>query len=157
MALTAAQVQAAIIGRTGDVDATTGDPVVGGGGYLATVVASVWAEYADKAYVGPRLQELYCERDLLDRMVALIQHKFDFRDSDATFSRSQRVKTLLDRRTAVQNKIEAIETTAAANRAPAVGQMTTAAAVGPPYPFGVDASDPRYGGDPYTRRPWGYP
>lgn len=157
MALSAAQVQAAILGRTGDIDPTTGDPVVGGGGFLSTIIGAVWAEYADKAYVGPRLQELHVERDLYDRMIALIQHKFDFRDSDADFKRSQRVQRLVDRRDKVIENLNGVLAMVAANRAPAVGLITATAPVGPPFPLGIDANSRRYGGDPYSRRSRNYP
>ena len=33
---------------------------------LSAMVASVWAEFADKAYIHPRLQELYTKRALID-------------------------------------------------------------------------------------------
>jgi hypothetical protein len=157
MAETAATIQAKILVRTGDVDATTGDPVLGGGGYLSTLIAGIWGEYADKAYVAPRLQELYTERDLFDRMITLIQDRFDFSDSDASFKRSQRVQTLVDRRDVVQGKIDALLAMVAANRAPAVGAITATAPMGPPFPLGVNANHPQYGGSPYFRRPWGYP
>lgn len=157
MAETAVTIQAKILGRTGDIDPTTGDPVVGGGGYLSTLVASIWSEYADKAYVGPRLQELYTERDLYDRQIALIQDRYDFRDSDAQFSRSQRVERLIGRRDKVIEKIGQIEAMVNANRAPAVGPILATQAFGPSSVLALNAGSPRYGGSPYFRRPWGYP
>lgn len=155
MPLSATQVQAAILGRTGDIDPTTGDPVVGGSGYLETRIASLWAQYADKAYVTPRLQELFVERDCYQIQIGLLQDRFTFRDSDATFNRSERVDRLIELRTAVQTAIEDLISTASANRAPAVGPITAGAPVSPPFPGGLDANSPRYGGSPYYRRPWG--
>lgn len=157
MPLTAADVQKRILERTGDFDATTGDPVQGGGGYLEQQMAAVWAEYADKAYVAPRLQELYVERDLLERYLAAIQHKFDFRDSDAAFQRSQRIQTLATRRDNVKARIDGLEAMIAANRAPSTGQLVATAPIGSPFPLGIDANSRRYGGDPYFRGPWNYP
>lgn len=159
MPVTAAQVQAAILGRTGDIDPTTGDPVVGGGGYLSTIIASLWTEYADKAYIAPRLQELYVERDLFDRMLALIQQNVDFNTpgSEISIRLSQRIATLSGRRDKVIEKLNGLVAMVKANRAPAVGQITATAPVGSPFPIGVDANSRRYGGDPYFRRPWNYP
>lgn len=157
MPLDAATIQARILERTGDFDPTTGDPVVGGGGYLEQQVAGVWAMYADKAYVAPRLQELYTERDLFERALALLQDRYDFSDSDAKFTRSQRVQTLKDRRDEIQMRIDQVEAMVAANRTPAVGPILTVAPVGPPFLFGPDANSPRYGGSPYWPRPWNYP
>jgi hypothetical protein len=154
---TAVTIQAKILQRTGDIDPTTGDPVVGGGGYLSSLIAGVWSEYSDKAYVAPRLQELYTERDLYDRMIALIQDKYDFTDEQSSFKRSQRVQTLVSRREVVQQKVEALLLMVNANRAPAVGQLTTVAPVSPPFPQEIDAGSPRYGGSPYYPRPGGYP
>lgn len=158
MALLAADVQKRILERTGDYDPTTGDPVLGGGGYLEQQVANVWTEYADKAHISPRLQELFVERDLLERYIAALQHKFDFRDSDASFSRSQRIATLTGRRDKAQERINDLLAMVAANRAGAVGQLTTVAPVAAPFgALGLDANSQRYGGSPYYRRPWGYP
>jgi hypothetical protein len=63
---------------------------------------------------------------------------------------------LMERRSTVQEKIDALEVMAAANRAPAVGPILAQAPVEPPYPNGIDANSRRYGGDPYLRRsyPW---
>ena len=130
---------------------------MGGGGYLDSVIGTVWAEYADKQYIAPRLQELYVERDLFERMIALIQDRYDFTDESASFKRSQRVQTLTERRDKVIEKIEEIEQMIAANRAPAVGPILASQAFGPPSPLGLNAGSPRYGGSPYFRRPWGYP
>jgi hypothetical protein len=155
--LTAADVQKRILERTGDFDPTTGDPLQGGGGYLEQQIAGVWAQYADKAYVAPRLLELYVERDLAIRYRTALQHLYHFRDSDADFARDERfdhLETVVDED---RTEIERIETIAAANRSPAVGQLTTTAPMGRPWPFGLDANSPRYGGSPYYRRPWGYP
>lgn len=157
MPLTSAQVQAAILGRTGDIDPTTGDPVVGGGGYLETRIAALWAQYADKAYVSPRLQELFVERDCYRVQIGLLQDRFTFRDSDAAFNRSERVDRLMKLRDAVQEQIGELVAMAAANRAPAVGPMSTAAPIGAPPGSVLDGNHPRYGGSPYYRRPWGYP
>lgn len=154
MPLTTAIVQARILERTGDFDPTTGDalPVGMGGGFLAQQIGGVWAQYADKAYVAPRLQELYVERDLFERYRAAIQDRYDFSDSDAKFALSQRVDTLKVRRDTVQERIDALEAMAAANRAPAVGAITATAPVSPPFQGGIDANDRRYGGDPYRPR-----
>lgn len=154
---TAATIQAKILQRTGDVDPTTGDPVVGGDGYLSTLISTIWSEYTDKAYIAPRLQELYVERDLYDRMVALIQDKYDFSDEQSSFKRSQRVQTLVDRRAVVQEKIGTLLAMVNANRAPAVGQLTAVAPVRPLFPGAIDANNPRYTGSPYYRRPWSVP
>lgn len=152
MVQTAASIQARILDRTGDIDPTTGDAVVGGGGYLESKIAGLWSQYADKAYVTPRLQELFVERDCYRLMLALLQDRFTFRDSDATFNRSERVDRLVKLRDGVQEEIDRIVDMASANRAPAVGTLTATAPIGPPFPLGLDANSRRYAGDPYFRR-----
>jgi hypothetical protein len=157
MPLSAADVQKRILERTGDFDPTTGDPVQGGGGYLEQQIAGVWAQYADKAYVAPRLQELYTERDLLERYIAAIRHRYNMSADGVTENRDQRTERLIGQRDHLSENIEQVEATASANRAPAVGPLLTTAPVSSPFAGSSDANSPRYGGSPYWRRPWGYP
>jgi hypothetical protein len=155
MPLTAAQiVQARILERTGDFDPTSGDalPVGAGGGFLEQQIAGVWAQYADKAYVAPRLQELYVTRALLLRGQTARRQVYDFSDSDAKFTPSQVYDHFAAELATVEQEITETLAMAAANRAPAVGPILTQAPIGPPVPGGVDANDRRYGGDPYRRR-----
>jgi hypothetical protein len=153
----AATIQKRILDRTGDIDPTTGDAIVGGGGYLSSIISKIWNTYADKAYISPRLQELYTERDCYDAMLGILQEKYTFRDADTEINEGDLPKNVAARRDKVQERIDALVAMAAANRPGAVGQITTTAPVSAPYGGLIDANNRRYSGDPYFPRRWGYP
>lgn len=144
--VTAASVQSLIIAEVGD----TPD------GLLAQQMATIWASYADKAYIWPRLQELYAKRRAIDFVMGTLRSNVDFSMSgDLSLKLSDRTAFLMDRRKEVQCQIEVEECKAQAVRVPVVTPLVTTE-IEPAQPPGsypvpdIDSSNsPVYRGDPY--------
>jgi hypothetical protein len=159
MPVTAADVQRLIVLRVGDIDPATGDPPVqGGAGLIASNMPILWANRGDKATVGPRLQELYVQRDALDLIVARLREQTDINTGDPVLGvkLSQKATMALEQRKATQEEIDRIERRVAGGTGAKVGQLVTTAPVTPqdvlnrPWPIIPDPNSPEYSGEPFT-------
>lgn len=172
MPVTEAQVQALIITKVGDLDPVSLDPVptqsppTAGTGLLATNLATVWAYYADKAGIGPRLQALYVERDLLVMKLDALGMLMDMTPvAGLAFHESQKAAVYLKRYDQLVADIARTEAGAlAAGRiGGAIGPLAQQAPAQPPTPAPatpyappspyMDPNDPRFSGSPYWPGP----
>lgn len=152
MAVNDAQIQSLIVLEVGD-EVTAAWP----SGILSANIATVWASYADKALIAPRLQELYSKRRCIDIIVGIVRGQVTFSISgDHSRNQSDKAKALMDMRRACQDEITLLEAKARANRAPANDELAATAPIAPPDANGPDANDSRYRGDPY-KPPFGDP
>lgn len=157
MTLSDTDAQTLIIRKVGDVDPITGDPIEYGlvsiAGVVGASMALLWDSHADKAQITPRLRELYVERDAYDLILGCLSALVDYSLEGESIHLSQRVATLVHRRTLVDADLLSLEKTAMNRRTPVVGMMTTVEPISPPtspplpLPFGPDAN--LYGGSPY--------
>jgi hypothetical protein len=163
MPVTAADVQRLIVLRVGDIDPSTGDPPVqGGAGLIASNMPILWSLRADKATIGPRLQELYVQRDALDLIVARLREQVDINTGDPVLGvkLSQKVLMAVEQRKATQDEIDRIERRVAGGETARVGQLVTTAPVTPrdvlsrPWPIIPDPNSPEYSGEPFSRLRW---
>lgn len=142
MPVTDAQVQAVILSKVGDIDPTTLAPVAtqspptSGTGLLATNLANVWAWYLDKAAIGPRVQALYVERDLLIMKMTALGMVVNVTAGGVTFHQDHKSDLLAKRYDQLEKEIaEALLYAQSALRAGgAIGQITQVAPVQPPIP-----------------------
>jgi len=147
MALAAADIQRLVVLRVGD----TPD------GLLAANIAAIWASYADKAAVYPRLQELYTQREAVELAAARVRAEVDFGTSgDISIRASQQFAALLAMRRELDAQLAELETRARGARVGVVGPLVAVAPQSPPrgvpVPSGPpDANAPAYQGDAYTR------
>lgn len=150
MALTAEQAQQLIVLRVGDVDPETGDPTRSTYGVVAMGVALLWAAYADKALIAPRLQDLYVERDAIKMVLGVLANRYDLVSEGESLKRSQvwdHYQKMLD---ATVVELVKVQTFALGQRRPAVGQITTVEPISPPWPGGPNGNDGAYSGSPYS-------
>lgn len=146
MPVTDADIQALIILEVGD-EATAAAP----GGILAANIATIWASYADKAQIAPRLQELYGKRRCIDLVLGVVRGQVDFEIfQDHRRNQSQKAKALEAMRADCQAEIAVIEKKARTKRPGVAGLITTVTPLSPPSTSSPNANDPRYKGDPYT-------
>lgn len=145
MALDDAQRKAAILDEIGDA-----------GGTLATKVDAQWDKYAAFEAIAPTLHDLYTKRGLIDIAYGQIREDVDFTNGDHSQRASQAVKALLDLRKEVTDEIALATEIAQIDGAGliATGELATVAPEAPPTrplvrPYGPDALDPEYLGDPY--------
>jgi hypothetical protein len=159
-----------IVLEVGDLDPATGDPPVpGGAGMIASNISTIWATYADKALIAPRLQELYTRRRALDMLIGtILRHQVDVTQGDPTLAvrQNQRVVAAQQQRKDVQTEIDKVESLALAARGGAVAPITQQEPVTPQdavnreyqqNPWFPDAGNQRYSGSPYyprVRRDW---
>ncbi len=149
--IAATDIQSLIIDEVGD----TAD------GYLAARIATVWASYADKAGTAPRLQELYSKKRLANLLIGRLREQVDFAiQGDLSRKQSQKVTTLQAMVAQTQVEIDKVERQSIAQRPILTAPITITSPEGPPVPGVIspydeviDASDPRYSGDPYRRPP----
>lgn len=128
MAITAADVQRMIVLEVGDLDPATGDPpVAGGAGMIASNISTIWATYADKALLAPRLQELYTKRRALEMLMGtILRHQVAVSQGDPTLSvrQDQRFLGAQKQYDNVQAEIDKVENMVAKTRGGAVGPIT---------------------------------
>lgn len=117
---------------------------------LANNVATLWALYAEKALVAPRLQYLYAKRHALDFRIGRLSAQVDLLLGTDKIVQEQEVQHLRQMRADVEAEIKVVETRARANRTPTVGKIT-AREPQPPWPDAPDPSDSLYRGD--ARKP----
>lgn len=154
MPVTDQQIQSLIILEVGEVwqpPTTPGGPQTA---LLASNIATVWASYADKALIAPRLQELYTKRRCIDIVLATLRDQVDFSVfEDLNSKQGQRFDHLNKMRADCQAEIVIVEQRAQKGRAPAVGPLTNTEPETPPTSLPVttvvDGNDPRYRGDLY--------
>ncbi len=147
MTVTDADIQSILVDEVGD-EVTEKYP----SGILATNVALYWASYADKAQIGPRLQELYTKRRCVDAVLGIVRKLVDFEiHNDHRRSQSQKAKALEAMRDDCQAEIDTIEKKTRSNRGGAAGLITTVTPQSPPNTAWPDANDSRFQGDPYKR------
>jgi len=138
-----ADIQGLIILEVGD-EVTAAWPT----GVLTANIATMWASFADKALVSPRLQELYTKRRAIDAVLGIVRNQVTFNiANDHSRNQSDKAKTLLSMRKDTQDEIARLETQARSGRPGVAGQITTTAPITPTYP--PDANDPAYQGSPY--------
>src|SRR5690242_6739591 len=117
------------------------------GGILAANIATVWASYADKVALAPRLQELYSKRRCIDLVLGVVRGLVDYEIvNDRRRNQSQKAKALEAMRTDCQAEIDTIEKKARTNRPGVAGLITTVTPQSPPSTLIPDANDPRYRG-----------
>jgi len=143
--VTTAQVQALIIAEVQDTPT----------GLLAALMPTIWASYADKAQVAPRLQELYAKRRAIDLVLGSVRTAVNRAASGISKHDHQQIDTLLAMRKVADADIVELEKQIRGRRGPALTPLTNVAIETPPQPGDplapIDANDPRYGGDPYRR------
>jgi hypothetical protein len=121
---------------------------------LVAAVPIVWAIYADKALIaggGGRLQYLYTERQIVDRILAAWAETKDYEEGVSKYSDNQVSAHWRGLRATIQAEIEVIERRAAANLAPAVGTITATSPFATPAPGLPDPNDRIYRGDAIKR------
>lgn len=139
-----ADIQALIILEVGD-EITTAWP----SGVLTANIAAMWASFADKALIAPRLQELYTKRRAIDTVLGIVRSQVTFNiANDHSRNQSDKAKTLLSMRGEVQADITAVEKQARSARGGVAGVITTVAPITPAFP--PDANNPTYQGSPYS-------
>lgn len=144
MTLTDAQRKAAILDEIGDGD-----------GYLAARIDAQWEKLAAYA-AAPALRDLHVKRALIDIAYGQARTAVDFTDGDHSQRASQAATALLKLRDAVTAEIATLAEVLLFEGAggAATGELTTVSPTSPPTlplvrPFGPDALDPEYLGDPY--------
>jgi hypothetical protein len=138
-------IQALIVLEVGD-EVTTAWP----SGVLNANIVTMWASFADKAQIAPRLQELYTKRRAIDAVLGIVRGQVTYNiANDHSRNQSDKAKTLLSMRKETQDEIVRVEMQARSNRPGVAGQITTTAPISPPVVGGVDANDPRFQGSPY--------
>jgi len=144
-AVTIAQVQALIIAEVGDTPTGT----------LAAQMPVIWASYADKARVSPRLQELYAKRRAIDLVLGSLRGVVNTTIDGLSKQGHQQIDTLMALRKATQDDIADVEKKSRGMRGAALQPLTNVAIETPPTgprPFGpIDSNSPEIGGDPYYR------
>lgn len=137
-------IQALIILEVGD-EITPAWP----SGVLTANIALMWASYADKAQIAPRLQELYTKRRAINSVLGIVRGQVTYNiANDHSRNQSDKAKTLLSMRKETQDEIVRLETQTRANRPGVAGQLVTTAPISPPT-GSPDANDPIYQGSPY--------
>jgi len=124
---------------------------------LAAWAPTIWDSYADKAFVYPRLQELYFHKRLIDIKLGSLANFVDASMSgDVSVRLSQRSDFLTNRKKEVQAEIEKVECWARSVRPPVVETLVATEIETPPPPGTPlptpppwDANSPLYKGDPY--------
>lgn len=143
--ITVAQVQALIIAEVGDTPTGT----------LAAQMPVIWASYADKAQVSPRVQELYAKRRAIDLVIGSLRLVVNTTIDGLSKQGHQQIDTLMAMRKTTEDDIVAIEKRSRGMRGAALQPLTNVAIETPPTgprPFGpIDGNDPAYGGDVYRR------
>ncbi len=145
--VTIAQVQALIIAEVGDTPTGT----------LAAQMPVIWASYADKAQVSPRLRELYAKRRAIDLVLGSLRAVVNTTIDGLSKQGHQQIDTLVALRKATQDDIADVEKKSRGMRGAALQPLTNVAIETPPTgprPFGPpDANSEVYGGSPYYRSP----
>lgn len=143
--VTIAQVQALIIAEVGDTPTGT----------LAAQMPVIWASYADKAQVSPRLRELYAKRRAIDLVLGSLRAVVNTTIDGLSKQGHQQIDTLNALRKATQDDITDVEKKSRGMRGAALQPLTNVAIETPPTgprPFGpIDSNSPEIGGDPYYR------
>lgn len=140
MTVSDVQLQNQIIKDIGDTDA----------GDLAADIGAIWALYADKAQIAPRLQFLYAKREAVQEVMGSIRKNVDFTTPTLSVKLSQETDRLQDIYDRVQSEIEVVETRARANRPAVAALLVTTAPESPPLWWqGRDANARSLRGDPY--------
>lgn len=147
MALTTAQRKSLLIARVGETS----------GGLLAANIDALWDLYAAEAAVSAALRDLYVRRDLIEIALADARTKVTFTDGDYSQSASHLAQRLEAMLAAAQAELERFEAAQQGAGGAAVGELATVTPDTPPSaapsrPYGPDAFDPEYVGDPYWPR-----
>jgi hypothetical protein len=125
------------------------------------IMLQLWGNYADRIdpqsdLVGPRLQALYVEWDLLRGRMTQYQAAIQTQEGDVRYEAQQQFDHVREQATQVVANIHRIEARwAGGNAGGAVAAMVTTSS-SPPPPGQVDANDRRYRGSPYDRRQESY-
>ncbi len=127
---------------------------------LANNIDRLWNSYADKAFVAPRLQELYVHRACIEVVLASpeIRNAVSFSMSgDLSQRLGERRDALALRRREVQAEIEHVQSWERQLQPPVLEsikateiEVPPALRTAPPPPV-LDANDPRYRGDVYDQ------
>lgn len=140
-----ADIQALIIAEVGDTPTGT----------LATLMPTIWASYADKALVSPRLQELYAKRRAIDLVLGGLRGAVDITIDGLAKRNHQQVDTLIAMRKTTEDDIVAVEQRSRGMRGAALQPLINTEIETPPTgprPFGpLSGNSPELGGDPYYR------
>jgi hypothetical protein len=145
MPYTDADIQAFVIISIGD----TPD------GRLAANQEMVWAFYADKATVYPRLQQAYFTRACCDMVLGSLRAAVNISESGTAISDSQRFDHVQTLRANAQTEITKLERLAQHRRGVSGGRITQPApisvadVIAEPIPAFLDANSPRLSGSPY--------
>jgi hypothetical protein len=123
------------------------------GGLLAANIDTLWDEYAAYATPNPALRDLYVKRGLIEIALGATRADVDFTDGDHSQRASQAAVMLLKMLDSTEAAIVECAALGQAGGA-AIGELTTVTPSTPPRaplvrPFGPDATDPAYWGDPY--------
>jgi len=88
-------------------------------------VPNLWASFADKASVYPRLQYYYTRRAAAQQLEGALRPLIDTEALDQSAKLNQQFTAAVTIRRQASEEIMRLEAIARASRAPAVGQMTT--------------------------------
>jgi len=143
--VTVTQVQSMIMAEVGDTPTGT----------IAALLPVIWASYADKAQVAPRLQALYTQRKALDIRIGGLQAVVNTTIDGLSKQGHQQIDTLVVLRKATQDEIATVEKQSRGMRGAALQPLANVEIERPPTgpePFGpISGNNPVYGGDPYRR------
>lgn len=158
--------QLVLIQSVGDIDFTTGDPVLptaqGSTGIVMTNIGRIWLKYADKAVFSPYLRDLYVQREAHDLVIARLESiavDFSTNNGQINVRLSQRLVSRRAQREAVEKDLLHLESQIAKNSPPLTIAIAATSPIAPPLPgaqptsspFGPDGNDPTYQGSPYWR------
>lgn len=136
-----------------------GEPLTGGP--IAPVLPTLWSMFADKGLLphGTRLQYLYVLAKAFDIKIGLIMDGAYMPVGQVQHEKlDDKVPGYMKQRDASLEEISKLEKVASGLRAPAVGQITRTAPIGPadsPYTtLGPDPNDRRWRGDPLLGPGW---
>lgn len=121
---------------------------------FAAVVEVYYNTHAFRAQASPELRDLYTKRSAIDWLLGQIWKNYDYNDADVNERKQQQYTNLMQLRELVEGERARVESRIAANRGPAIGQITTQAPLESPAGIGGDPNNRYYRGDPMHRLPY---
>lgn len=117
-------------------------------GPVYTMISALWASYADKANIYPRLQTWYTYRQVADNLLGGVWQATEWKQADVEENNEGFSTNLRKWRDAANDEIVKLEGHANANIAMLTGQPTVTAPGMPTSPFAPDPNWLGFRGDP---------
>ncbi len=113
---------------------------------VTPIIQVLWAAWAEKALIFPRLQYLYCKRHCLEIMAGQMRILVPVTVQGLNLQQDKRLTNVQTLMKDVQGQIDTVEKQAAASRPPALGYLTQKNAI-MPRPLQPDPNSRAYRGD----------